>query len=87
MLVPVAIAVRDSRGEPLGQCYITIVIGISIFVVVGPLPAKKLLIERILFFLTPGGKLFLCQWWTEVITNEYPEQVDFAKPSPEIVTA
>ena len=46
-----------SEVELLGQCHVTVVVRVAIFVVVGPLPAKKLLIERILLFLTPCGEL------------------------------
>ena len=73
--------------EPFGQCHITVVVGISIFVVVGPLPAKKFLVERVLFFLPPQGELFLAQRRAEIVADEFLEQLDLSQASPKIVTA
>ena len=73
--------------EPFGQCLVTVMVGISVCIVIGPLPAEKLLVERVLLFLPPNGELFVGQRRTEVVPDEDSEQVDLPQAPPEIVTA
>ena len=73
--------------ELLGQCHIAVVVGIAVRIVVGALPLEKSLVERIVLFFPPCGQLLPGQRRTEVVADEYPEQVDLPKAPPEVLPA
>ena len=76
-----------SEIEPFGQRHVTVVIGVPVRIVVGPLPAEELPVEGILLFPAPLGKLLFGQRRTKVVAEEHLEQFDLPQPPPEIVAA